>query len=163
MSKKIKNLIKYEQSFIIKSDILYESIWVTKFIGKFIKKGKKHLVEKNVDEAFSFLKFKYKRRVGKFFTAKIEELRPLFTIIKKRIGRQYKNVPFWIKEKKQLILSLSLIHKCVSSFNSRLLSTKITLGLSDVFFGGKKSYIKKRISEQIKLLSESRFYLHLRW
>lgn len=162
MSQKIKTQEKFDLIFILKRDILYNSMWVNKFAGKLIKQGKKHLIEKSVNKAFTELKFTFKKLPGFLLVKKIVELRPLLTYVNKRLGRKYHSVPFPIKERRQQILSLNAIVKLIKNFDNHKLNGKIISILSNIF-GSKKSYIVKQISDDVKHLTDSRIYLYLRW
>lgn len=149
-------------AFIWNRDILYNSVWVNKYIAKLMLQGKKHLVEKYVNLAFTTLKFSFKKIPSLMLIEKIVQFRPLLSFVNKRMGRKFNPIPIPIKERRQFVLSLNYIVKFTKSMTNRNFDAKIISALSEIF-GSKKNHITKKISEDIKYLTDARVFLHFRW
>lgn len=162
MSQKIKIRRKFDAGFLLNRDIFYNSIWVNKFINKFVKQGRKHIVETQFKIAFTILKYSLKKLPGYLLVQKIFEFRPLLTYITKQVSRKKVVIPLPIKEHRQCILALDAIVKQSKNLNVNNLSAKIVIILSDIFTN-KKHYLNKKMALDVKTLTDARLYLHLRW
>lgn len=162
MSQKIKIRHKFDAGFLLTRDTFYNSIWVNKFINKFVKQGRKHIIERHFKRAFSVLKYSLKRLPGFLLLQKIFEFRPLLTYINKTINRKQISIPLPIKERRQCILALDAIVKHIKNLNDPVLSTRIVIILSDIF-ANKKHLLVKKLTTDVKILSEARLFVNLRW
>lgn len=78
-----------------------------KFINKFMKAGKKQIVEETVFRAFKKIKKKTNWKVFYLFINIVIKFRPTFGFISKRLGKQFKKAPMPLYPRRQSILSLS--------------------------------------------------------
>lgn len=92
---------------------------------------------------------------------KIFEFRPLLTYINKTINRKQISIPLPIKERRQCILALDAIVKHIKNLNDPVLSTRIVIILSDIF-ANKKHLLVKKLTTDVKILSEARLFVNLR-
>lgn len=162
MSQKVKTQRRYDLAFIFKEDIFFESIWITKYIGKFVKQGKKYIVEKHFEKTFSAVKFNFKQTPDMLFMIKLDELKPIFQTVLKRVGRKYHPIPQLTRERRQHIMALDELVKYTKNFDERTLSGRMTGVLLDVF-GSKKNYLTKKAVENVSYITEARIYSRLRW
>ena len=77
-----------------------------KFINKFMKAGKKHVVEKKILQAFKTIKKKTGRNTFYIFLNLLIKFRPFFGFISKRLGKQFKKIPVPLYARRQTIVSL---------------------------------------------------------
>jgi ribosomal protein S7 len=77
------------------------------------------------------------------------------------MGRKFNAIPMPIRERRQLILSLTYITKYIKAVVHRDLDTRIFIGLSELFTT-KKNAITRKVAEAVKHLADSRIYMHLR-
>lgn len=124
-------------------------------------KGQKHLIEKYTNAAFITLKFLFKKLPGYIFLERLVRFLPVFSYVNKRMGRKFNSVPIPIKERRQHILSMNYIVKHTQNVVNRDLNTRIATALTEIF-GAKKNSVTKKIAEEVKHLTDSRIYLHLR-
>ena len=78
-----------------------------KFANKFMKSGKKHLVEKNIFNGLSIVKEKTRQNTLHLFFQMLIKFRPLFGFIFKRFAKQFKTIPVPLYPRRQTITSLT--------------------------------------------------------
>lgn len=105
MSKKIKNLRKYTMKKV-KPDPLYQSYWYSKFVNKFMRQGKKHVVEKIISRTLHKMKIKFNRAPVNLLFIALIKLKPLLGFITKRVGKNWKSIPVPLEPRRQLVLAL---------------------------------------------------------
>jgi ribosomal protein S7 len=106
LKKKKKRRRRKYQKFMYKPDFLYQSYWMTKFLNKFMKSGKKYIVEKTTFNAFKNIKKKTRQNNLYLFLAILIKFRPLLGFISKRFGKQFKKIPVPLYPRRQTIISL---------------------------------------------------------
>jgi ribosomal protein S7 len=77
-----------------------------KFINKFMKAGKKQIVEETVFRAFKKIKMKTGINTFNLFLNLLIRFRPFLGFISKRFGRQFKKIPVPLYPRRQTIVSL---------------------------------------------------------
>jgi ribosomal protein S7 len=123
---------KKNYKIFFKTDFLYDSYWMGKFINKFMKAGKKQLVEKTVLLAFRKVKMKTGSNIFYLFLNLLIKFRPFFGFISKRLAQQFKRVPVPLYPRRQTIISLkwlttSILVNRSYSFETRLISELLDL------------------------------------
>jgi len=153
---------KKNKKAFFKTDFLYNSFWMEKFFNKFMKSGKKQIVEKTVLLAFRKLKMKTGSNVFYFFLNLLIKFRPFFGFISKRLGRQFKKVPVPLYPRRQTIISLkwlttSILLNRFYSFETRLIHEFLNL------HARKKTVLWKRYSQYLSEVYEHRLNQRFRW
>lgn len=77
-----------------------------KFLNKFMKMGKKHLLERNFLKSFQKIQKETNIKILYFFFTLLIKFRPLFGFISKRFGKQFKKIPVPLYPRRQIITSL---------------------------------------------------------
>lgn len=77
-----------------------------KFINKFMKAGKKSIVEKKVLQAFKTIKKKTGRHTFYLFINLLIKFRPFLGFVSKRLGKEFKKAPVPLYPRRQTIVSL---------------------------------------------------------
>ena len=83
------------------------------------------------------------------------------SFVLKRMGRKYNPIPIPIHYRRQYILSISSMVKYTKSMVNRNFEDRIVESLENIFTSN-RNFITKKIADEIKYLSEARFYSHLR-
>ena len=161
MSQKKRNLRK-DYKLIFKRDSLYGSYWMAKFINKFMKAGKKQIVEETVFRAFKKIKMKTGINTFYLFLNLLIRFRPFLGFISKRFGRQFKKIPVPLYPRRQTIVSLkwlttSIVVSRFSSFESRLTHEFLDLNAR------KKTALWKRYADHLSEVNENRLNHRFRW
>jgi ribosomal protein S7 len=145
-----------------KRDFLYNSYWMEKFINKFMRAGKKEIVEKTIFCAFQKIKRKTNLNTFYFFLNVLVKFRPIFGFISKRLGKQFKKVPVPLYPRRQTIVSLkwlttSILLSPYSSFELRLRHEFLDLNAR------KKTALWRRYADYISEVHANRLNQRFRW
>lgn len=101
------------------SNFFYDSFWINKFINKFIKNGRKVVVEKAIYHAFVEIKQRLKLNPSDILLKSIEMLRSIVDVAKlfkfrgKRRKRKIILIPVPIHERRQVIMALSWLKQLI--------------------------------------------------
>jgi ribosomal protein S7 len=90
----------------LRGDAIHKSVWFAKMINKFMRHGKKNVVEKYVLRAFEDVKKRTKigAHLLLFFT--LSKARPKFDFMSRRFGKEYKEIPVPLSPQRQLLVAL---------------------------------------------------------
>ena len=159
---KKKRTIKKYKKLIGKVDPFYNSYWIGKFFNKFMKMGKKHLIEHTILKCFQNIQKETNIQVLYFFFTVLTKFRPLFGFISKRFGKQFKKIPVPLYPRRQIITSLkwlvlSIQINHLSSFEDRLVSEFLDLNAK------KKTSLWKRYTDHLQEVNENRLNHRFRW
>jgi ribosomal protein S7 len=133
-----------------------------KFLNKFMKSGKKAVIEKLTFAAFKQIKKKTKRNTLYLFLTILLKFRPLLGFISKRFGKQFKKIPVPLYPRRQIIVSLKWLVTAIkvnrlSFFGLRLASEFLDFHL------GKKTLLSKRYNDHLVEINENRLNHRFRW
>lgn len=161
MSKKKKNLKKY-QKVIYKPDAFYRSYWFAKFINKFMRGGKKHVIERIAVSVFSQIKVKMRKAPLYIFFATLIKVRPLLGIVSKRFGKQFRKIPVPLHPRRQTILALKWLVLSIkvnrfSSLEKRMTSEFVDLAKK------RKTVLWKRYLDHLVEINNNRMNNRFRW
>ncbi len=101
------------------SNFFYDSFWLSKFMNKFIKDGRKAIVEKAIYNAFVEIKQRLKLNPSDILLKSIEMLRSIVDVAKlfkfrgKRRRRKIILIPVPIQERRQVIMALSWLKQLI--------------------------------------------------
>ena len=161
MSQKKRNNRK-NYKLIFKKDPFHGSYWMEKFINKFMKSGKKQIVEQTVLKAFKKIKMKTGVSTFYIFLNLLIKFRPFFGFISKRFGKQFKKIPVPLYSRRQTIVSLkwlttSILVSPFNSFELRVVHEFLDLN------AGKKTALWKRYADYLSEVQENRLNQRFRW
>jgi ribosomal protein S7 len=80
-----------------------------KFINRFVKQGKRHVVEKEFNKVYKFAKLNSKMTVVTTFLQAVEKTRPTFILKSRRVGAKTKEYPVFISAFRQRNASIKNI------------------------------------------------------
>lgn len=170
MSQKLKNIEKINQIFFFKKEIFYKSFWLSRFLNKFIKKGKKYKIENFFIKIFIFLR---KILPGKepllIFLLNIIFYTPTITYIMKKIGKKVHPIPLLIKDSRKFSLSFKYVYDYLNNLNKNKdeenwqFYNRFLKIILDIILNKKQNILSERQLLHTKTLVDSRLYLHWRW
>jgi small subunit ribosomal protein S7 len=133
-----------------------------KFINKFMKAGKKQIVEDIVFKAFKQVKRSTGINTFYLFLNVLIKFRPFLGFISKRLGKQFKKIPVPLYSRRQTIVSLkwltlSILLNHLSSFKSRLVDEFLSLNAR------KKTVLWKRYTDHLFEVHAHRLNQRFRW
>lgn len=147
----IRNKTKTKkQAFITINDVFFYSGHLQKFINKFMRCGKKRIIESAVRTAFLNIKKKLKYAPIVLFYSGVIYSKSVVTVVKKRQGRKYLNVPTIVPIKKQILLALKNIVLSIRTKKKGNLSKKIETEFVS------KPYVKKYLKNMVSSAKNKR-------
>lgn len=155
MSKKVKTIKK----LIIKRitlDPLYKSYWYSKFVNKLMLNGKKHVIEKVLVKVWYSFKLKNEARPIEILFSSLIRLKPLVGIIKKRRGKGWKEIPFPLEPRRQLVISLKWLISQIRMDPEITLYARTLRTLSGLF--NKKLKKKRNRTSDVLRKKKSHYY-----
>ena len=123
--------------------------------------GKKFKAERILGESFKILSHKYKKDPISTFHKATGILRPVFEIRSIRIAGRTQQIPFPMKEEKQVGLALKWLVSAAKSSKKGTLSERLAFEIHEASMG-RGSAIKKRDVSH-KTAESNRAFAHFRW
>lgn len=145
-------------------DALFDSYWFNKFIGLFVKHGKRLKAEKLVLGAVKEFKARFKKiSFHNFFIGMLRAIKPVIGLGHRRLGLVYINTPYVINSARGIKIVFRWILERVSSFTDRNLEDRLintiyvlySPALIRTMLHARRTYLAK--------LQESTRYEHFRW
>jgi len=161
MLKKRRSMKKYNK-LKFKPDSFYQSYWLAKFINKFMRDGKKHVIENALWKTFCQTKIRTKKMPLTIFFAILMKIRPLFGFISKQFRKQRKKIPVPLYPRRQIIIALKWLVLSIKVKNLHSLEKRILSEFFD-FLEKRKTALFKRCADHIADLNENRINMRYRW
>ena len=145
-------------------DALFDSYWFNKFIGLFVKHGKRLRAENLVLGAVKEFKERFKKiSFHNFFIGMLRELKPVIGLGHQRLGLIFINTPYVINSARGIKIVFRWILERINTFTDRniedrLINTIYVLyspALIRTMLHARKTYLSK--------LQDSTRYEHFRW
>jgi len=164
MTQKIINYIKHK-NLIFMPDAFFNSFWLGKFINKFMKQGKKFIVEKDMVQAFLQFKMIYKTKNGfMVFLQYLLSNRPLLGFSKVRKSRKFKQVPIALTPRRQLIVILHWYVRAIKTYKTGFLQQRIYNELIHIQKKVRTALSQYKENEEISYnLVQNRMNSRFRW
>ena len=90
-------------------DIFFQSVWLNKLQNRLMRHGKKGIAEKILVKMLTILNQQGKGNAFLIFHQALNQIRPVLTVIPRRVGRRIYQVPVPLERKKQYKLALKWI------------------------------------------------------
>lgn len=143
-------------------DIFYESRWLNKLINKTMRHGKKGLSEKILMEMMQLINQKVSRNPLLVFHQALNQIKPVLTVLSRRVGRRIYQVPVPLQTVKQYKTALKWLTLIARNNRQNPVAETLAQELIDtVFF--KRSEALKRKNELYETVVKNRAYTHYRW
>ena len=164
MAKKKSTIKKYNQKKV-RIDSIYGSYWLSKFINKFLCNGKKHGLEKKIQNTFNKIKLKYQRIPVQILFFILLYLKPFFGFVYKRLGKEWKKLPIPLEPRRQYIIALTWLVNHIKSqlsLSNQVFEKNLYIILQN-FFKDKKNTLIKQRNEYFNQVQEFRINSKFRW
>lgn len=131
-------------------------------MNKLMRQGKKGLAEKIVVQMMTLINQRSQGNAILIFHEALDRIKPVLTVVSRRVGRRIYEIPVPIETMKQYKLALKWLVQ-IARKNSQLpvAETLANEILNTVFF--KRSEALKRKNELYDLILRNRAYTHYRW
>jgi len=161
MTKTLANL-KKKNRILWKKNNLYKSPWINKLINRFIIDGKRHQAESLIYEFLIEMKLVHDADTLMLYFVFLEEIKPLFTLIPKRIGKHIRLIPFPMGRLHRYKKAIAWLHKSIESRTEWKVLDRIINEFLD-FETKNRSQALTYKDEIKKSTIANRAYLHYRW
>jgi small subunit ribosomal protein S7 len=143
-------------------DLFYRSIWVNKLMKKIMTHGKKSQTEKVLAAFLKEVNQICHGRPDVIFHAVLEGLRPALTVVLRRVGRRFYQIPVPIKSLRQYSLVLKWLYEATKNRERAPIHTTLTEEFINAYFFRKSEAFRKK--EQLaQLVIKNRAFDHYRW
>lgn len=164
ISKKItyKKLLRNTNSLQTIQDPVYKSGTINLLINHFMRGGKKGQSEKIILNIFKYLKWSYKIRPFFVYHEIIEQAKPIFSLVPKRVGKIRRYIPFPMQADKRVKKAIFWLQTVIKNRKERSIGERFIKEFNDIALNKRTQlFIYKEDIE--KRVVENRAYLHFRW
>lgn len=123
---------KYYENLYRYVDGIYSSFWVGKLTGSFIKKGKKHTIEKQILKLLISTKVQANYSGIELLLDSIERTKPILSVGSYVKSGKKLEYPVFLKPEKRRRIALQNIVKLIKNIQNQKLYQKIFEGLADL-------------------------------
>lgn len=157
-----KILKKDKKNLRIVRDPIYKSLTINLLINHFMKNGNKAQAEKIVYNSFKYLKWNYKNRPFFIFNEIISQVKPVFRLIPKRVGKIRRYIPFPLSIGKQLKKPVFWLKRIIKNRKERSIYDRFIKEFNDIALNKRTELfvLKEDLQKQVV---QNRAYLHFRW
>lgn len=153
-----------------KTDFVFESMLLSKFINYVMISGKKSLAEKIVYEAFNIIKNKTKINPLIVFEKALEHIKPIVEVRSRRVGGATYQVPVEVKQKRAATLAMRWLVEYAQKRSEKNMTLKLAFEIIEAADEsqttgnsvGKGGAIKKR-EDTHRMAEANRAFAHYRW
>ena len=146
---------------VIKEDALYNSVEVSRFINKVMKKGKKTIAQKIVYGAFDIIKEKTKRDPLEVFNLVIDNVSPILEVRSKRVGGATYQVPVEVKADRKIALAIRWIIKGAKNRKGKPMRESLSLEIIDAL--NNTGWAIKKKTDTHKMAEANKAFAHFAW
>ncbi len=142
-------------------DTKYNSVVVSKFIGRMMLSGKKNITTKIIYDSFDRIKEKTGEEPLALFNKALENVKPVVEVKSRRVGGATYQVPMDIPEKRREALAMRWIIGAARKRSGHAMSERLAAELIDAFNNTGTAFKKK---EEVHRMAEAnKAFAHFRW
>ncbi len=142
-------------------DTKYNSVVVTKFIGRMMLSGKKNITTKIMYDSFDKIKEKTGEEPLAFFNKALENVKPVVEVKSRRVGGATYQVPMDVPEKRREALAMRWIIGAARKRSGHEMSERLAAELIDAYNSTGTAFKKK---EEVHRMAEAnKAFAHFRW
>ncbi|MEK6796556.1 MAG: 30S ribosomal protein S7 [Spirochaetota bacterium] len=145
----------------IAPDARYNNEVVSRFIGRLMVSGKRHVAEHIVYGAIEGAEKKTGGKGIDIFTKAVESVKPLLEVKSRRVGGATYQVPVEVRPSRQLALSMRWIIESARTRNGRSMADKLMNEIMDAS-NGTGGAMRKR-DDMHKMAEGNKAFAHYRW
>lgn len=145
----------------VEPDIKYNSVMVTRFINKLMRKGKKSVAASLLYDAFDLIGNRASKNPLDVFEQAINNATPVLEVKPRRVGGATYQVPVEVRSERRLSLAIRWLIQSASSRTGKSMAEKLAAELMDAA-QGQGATIKKK-EDTHKMAEANRAFAHYRW
>lgn len=144
------------------NSIFYRSLWFSKLMNKFIKHGKKNIIENVIVSVLRNIKTRTKVNGIVLFHEALERAKPLLTIVLRRVGRRVYEVPVPLNFTKQYKLAIQWLVVAVRKNNKSPIDIILSDELINTVYTKRSEWLRRK-EDIYETVIRNRAYMHYRW
>jgi small subunit ribosomal protein S7 len=156
-----KGLKPRERRELPQADYKYNSVLISRFINKILKRGKKIAAEKIVYAALDILKEKTSSDPISVFNKAIENVKPMVELKSRRVGGATYQVPCEVRPVRSSTLGMRWIIAAANSSSGKPMAQRLAQELILAF--KKEGSVCKKKEDMHKMAEANRAFAHYRW
>ena len=145
----------------VRPDPVYNSVTVTKFINKVMKRGKRNTAERIFYEAMEIIAKKTGKDPIKIFQQAMDNAMPQVEVRPRRVGGATYQVPMEVRLERKTSLGMRWLIQYSTARSGRTMREKLAAELMDAS-NGVGSSVKKR-EDTHKMAEANKAFAHYRW
>jgi len=146
---------------VIPGDVRYNSVLVTGFVNRMMRRGKRSTGTRVIYRAFDLITARAKRDPLEVFEQAIKNASPMLEVKPRRVGGATYQVPVEVGQERRTALAMRWLLAAARSRGGKSMSEKLAGELMDAA-NNTGSAIKRR-EETHKMAEANRAFAHYRW
>ena len=142
-------------------DSKYNSVVVSKFVGRMMLDGKKATSIRIIYDAMDKLKEKTEKDPLEVFLKALDNVKPVVEVKSRRVGGATYQVPIEIRESRREALAMRWVIAAARSKSGRDMSERLAAELLDAYNNTGMAYKKKEDTH--KMADANKAFAHYRW
>jgi len=142
-------------------DPIYNSVVISDFINRIMKKGKKTIARKIVYGAFSIIKEKTKKEPLEIFELALQNAAPMLEVKPKRVGGATYQVPKEVDANRKVALAIRWIIQATKSKKGKPTEAKLAEELM-LAANNEGNAVKKKLDTH-RMAEANRAFAHFKW
>lgn len=152
---------KVAKKRVIRTDCVFSSIMVSRFINRLMYSGKKGTAEALFYKAMDIVKERTQRNPIEVFEEALEKVRPKIEVRARRVGGSNYQVPVEVNTRRQDSLAVRWLVNSSRNRPGRGMENKLAAELMDAV-NGAGGAVKKR-EDVFKMAEANKAFAHYRW
>jgi small subunit ribosomal protein S7 len=142
-------------------DAKYNSIVVSKFVGRMMIQGKKSIAIRIVHDALDVIRQKTEKDPLEVFLKALDNVKPLVEVKSRRVGGATYQVPIEIREARREALGMRWIISAARARAGHQMSERLSSELMDAYNNTGTAFKKKEDTH--KMAEANKAFAHYRW
>jgi len=145
----------------IEPDVRYNSVTVTKFINRVMKRGKKSVAARIMYDALDIVETRMKRPPLEVMEEAVQNVSPVLEVKPRRVGGSTYQIPVEVSPDRQLSLAMRWLLAAARNRPGKSMAEKLANELMDAA-RGTGAAVKKR-EDTHRMAEANRAFAHYRW
>ncbi|GHU39507.1 30S ribosomal protein S7 [Spirochaetia bacterium] len=142
-------------------DPKYNSIIVTKFVGRMMWQGKRSITLRIIHNAFGALNGKTDKEPLEVFLKALDNVKPIVEVKSRRVGGATYQVPVEIRESRREALGMRWIIKAARARSGHSMDERLAAEILDAYNNTGTAFKKKEDTH--KMAEANKAFTHYRW
>ncbi len=146
---------------VVLPDAKYNSIVISKFVGRMMWQGKKSIAVRTVHDALDIVKTKAEKEPLEVFLKALDNVKPMVEVKSRRVGGATYQVPIEIRDVRREALAMRWIIAAARARSGHEMSERLAAELMDAYNNTGTAFKKKEDTH--KMAEANKAFAHYRW